>query len=106
MGSAPSSGSSTPAAMKLALPLFLAIVCCLVNDGGGTGIYDLPEAQQIEKLKPLLLKLLQPKPRPVYQIQQIMKISVKEYCDNGLECCSSSLCCQYQVGSCCDQSSD
>merc|ERR1711962_1546046 len=90
--------------MRLVIPVIFAMICCLVPSEGDASVYDLPKDQQIEKLKPLLLKLLQPKPRPVYQIQQIMKISVKDCCDQGLECCSARMCCDLSIDSCCNQS--
>nr|XP_027211099.1 uncharacterized protein LOC113804423 [Penaeus vannamei] len=68
-----------------------------------SNIYDYPEEEQIEKLESLLLKLIQPRPRPVIQINEQLHIKASKCCHAVpmMDCCSPSDCCTFGIDSCC-----
>ncbi|XP_068214717.1 uncharacterized protein [Palaemon carinicauda] len=80
--------------------LFLLMALVLVSSEND--IYSKTEEEQLQILGPLLKKLLMPRPRPVYQIHQLLRVHVQKCCnaDPVMDCCTPALCCQMDLACC------
>nr|ACM18117.1 androgenic gland hormone-like protein [Macrobrachium rosenbergii] len=82
----------------------LFLLMALVYVSGQQSVYDKSEEEQIEILGPLLRKLLMPRPRPVYQIHQLLRVHVQKCCNSQpmMDCCTPALCCDMNL-ECCEK---